>query len=94
MGIKYFTTYVNKNIELIPQEWTVNKKFFYELRSLCSSNIKQFNPINNNKEDNLNLIIDGKSFFYSFGYKLNWFVYDNLCLLRLLRKVINLIRVF
>jgi len=96
MGIKNLTSYSNNNIELTTYQWRVNKSLYHELRKLNSSNIKNFNQRQkkeNNNIGNINLIVDAKTFFYNLGGRINWFVFDSLSLLKLLRKV-NIIIIF
>ncbi|ORY74697.1 PIN domain-like protein [Neocallimastix californiae] len=92
MGIKNLTGYINKSIKLQPQQWRVNRKYFNEIRRVNASNFRNIlktvreEESNSNTDNDINIIVDAKSFFYCIACQLNWFVFDNLNFLKLFRN--------
>jgi len=93
MGIKNLTGYINKSIKLQPQQWRVNRKYFNEIRRVNASNFRNIlktvreEESNSNTDNDINIIVDAKSFYYCIACQLNWFVFDNLNFLKLFRNV-------
>lgn len=88
MGVQNLISYIRNNIQLIPQQWEINNKTYYSLSQLQNNKDKNIVfSYNKTKKGDINIIIDAKSYFHFLDSKVNWFVYDNLSLLKLLRKV-------
>jgi len=88
MGVQNLLPYIQNNIQLIPQQWKVDSKTYYSLSQL--QNYKDSDiaiSYNKIKKGDINIIVDARSYFHYLDSKVNWFVYDNLSLLKILRKV-------
>jgi len=88
MGIQNLNPYIRNNIQLIPQQWEINNETYYSLSQLQNNKDENnFFSYNKTKKGDINIVIDAKSYFNFLYSKVNCFVYDNLSLLKLLRKV-------
>jgi len=83
MGVKGLKRYIENNIRAQYGNWIINKKRYKTL--ITKKTIEQNFSIKNN--NSLSLIVDAYAYFYCLGDKLNWFIFDNLNLINLLKKV-------
>jgi len=82
--VKGLYSYVNKNINPFHSSWKLNKEKY----KLIESSKQLNNDMLNIKNDNpIYIIIDGAGYFFHIAEKINWFNYDNIDFLNILRKV-------
>jgi len=70
MGVQNLLPYIQNNIQLIPQQWKVDSKTYYSLSQL--QNYKDSDiaiSYNKIKKGDINIIVDGKIFFFYFYFK-------------------------
>jgi len=82
MGVKNLFTFVTKNIKLQNSTWTINRGEFKRISTMENG------PYNFKNNQNLNLIVDANSFFYSLSRQINWFIFDYIFFFKLLQKYI------
>ncbi|ORX48432.1 PIN domain-like protein [Piromyces finnis] len=87
MGVRGLNKYITTNIRPSYKFWKLDRKLFKCL-DCKDSQIFKF-PINASKNDSVNLVIDGYSFYYFIADKFNWFPYESLNLIELSQKYLN-----
>eukprot|EP00833_Pecoramyces_ruminatium_P017975 jgi/Orpsp1_1/1192007/evm.model.d7180000089957.1 len=86
MGVRGLTKFVNNNIPLSIQKWSIDKNEYESIQEIDNSNRPPEVKKPTSKNNNLNIIIDGKSYFHYLGNKLNWFIFDYLSIIEQLQK--------
>jgi len=88
MGVKGLNKYIKENIRPKYRYWKLDKNFYHALlqNEFVDKNALP-EKINNKTKDTVNLIVDAYSYYFILADEINWFIYDNLDLLKLLEKV-------